>query len=59
MITHDKTWNIRKITMKEFTSKLITYMMMVCVALCTTGCGSDSDEDGTTDGTYEDMALET
>ena len=33
-------------------------MMMVCVALCTTGCGSDSDEDGTTDGTYEDMALE-
>lgn len=44
--------------MKEFTSKLITYMMMVCVALCTTGCGSDSDEDGTTDGTHEDMALE-
>lgn len=33
-------------------------MMMVCVALCTTGCGSDSDEDGTTDGTYKDMALE-
>lgn len=48
----------KKNTMKEFTSKLITYMMMVCVALCTTGCGSDSDEDGTTDGTYEDMALE-